>query len=334
MVDVRLLTRRLRSRPVLEDLAVEAVYGTARILAALPGRWVLRLGDTLGHLLALLDRRGREVAFQNMAIAFGDGLPRAERRRIHRASCRHVMRSMLLLLHLQPMTAARFCKWVDPPGDDFIPVRDRIRNTGAVLVSGHVGNWELLLGVRTLFRDFPPSVFLAEQIPHRAVNRLLERLRSHADLRSALRKGGARALMSVLGKGGTVGIHVDRNVRRQHGGIWIPFFGLPARTTPLPAWLATRYRVPLHPIFCLPTEGGRYRLWIGPDLTENLTSTDEIETNREIMGRVNGVVEDLIRARPELWTWSLKRFKSRPDQELGPYPPYSEWDWNHGPLRH
>jgi lauroyl/myristoyl acyltransferase len=34
----------------------------------------------------------------------------------------------------------------------------------------------------------------------------------------------------------------------------------------------------------------------------------------------------VIRAHPTCWNWTLKRFKSRPDRELGPYPPYSLWD--------
>ena len=32
------------------------------------------------------------------------------------------------------------------------------------------------------------------------------------------------------------------------------------------------------------------------------------------------------RSRPELWNWTLKRFKSRPQVELGDYPAYSLHD--------
>jgi KDO2-lipid IV(A) lauroyltransferase len=334
MPGLRELTRSLRRWRLLEDVAVNVVYASVKILAALPGRWILNLGDALGTLLSLVDRRGRAVAFQNMQVAFGDGKSARERKRIYRASCQGVMRSMLLLLHIQPMTAKKFRRWVDVEDVSEMPQTRKIRERGAVFVSGHIGNWELILGLRTLYQHFPPSTFLAEEIPHHAVNRLLQKLRSHADVMSAFRKGGTRALVQTLKQGGTAGLIVDRNVRRALGGIWVPFFGLPARTTPLPAWLATRHDVPVYPIFCFPRENGRYRLWLGPDVTENLRGTTEHETNREIMGRINDVLEDVIRAQPELWTWSLKRFKSRPERELGDYPAYSTWDWNQGMDRH
>lgn len=334
MPDFLRLTRSLRRWRLLEDLAVGCVYSASKILAALPARWIQDVANALGTLLAVVDRRGRSVAFQNMAVAFGADQPAAERRRIFRASYQNVVRSMLVLLHVQPLDERKFRAWVELEDVANAPQTHRIRERGGVFVSGHYGNWELLLGLRTLFQHFPPSVFMAEEVPHQAVDRVLRKLRSHGDLRGAFRKGGARALVGVVRQGGTAGILVDRNVRRVRGGIWVPFLGRPARTSPLPAWLATRHGVPIYPIFCLPLENGRYRLWLGPDMTEGLTGQTEFETNREIMGRINAVLEDLVRARPELWTWTLKRFKSRPNQALEGYPAYSEWDWEYGAPRH
>lgn len=331
MANARQMTRTLRRWRPLQRFAVAFAYGAVQILAALPSRWVLRLGDVLGELSVLLNRGGRRVAYQNMRVAFGDAKSRAECRRIYRASSRAVMRSILLLVHLQPLTEERFLEWVDVSDvrNNKVPDMEAIRARGGVLVSGHVGNWELLLGLRVLFRHFPPSVFLAEEVPHEAVNEVLKKLRSHGDLMSALRKGGARTVISIVAAGGSAGLLVDRNVRRQIGGIFAPFFGIEARTTPLPAWLALRHDVPIYPIFCFPEADGRYRLWLGPDLTKDLPAVDDRERMREICTRINGVLEDVIRARPELWTWSLKRFKSRPHEALEGYPPYSEWDPEH-----
>lgn len=328
MSRARLLTRNLRRWHPLQRLMVTTVYGGVKILAALPSRWVLRLGDALGELRVLLDPRARAIAYQNMRVAFGEAKSHAACRRLYRASSRLMMRSVLLLLHVQPLTEKQFRKWVDlgDVEENNVPETEDVRRRGGVLVSGHIGNWELLLGMRVMFRDFPPSVFLAEEVPHEAVNQILRRLRSHGDLTSALRKGGARAVINVVAAGGSAGLLVDRNVRRRQGGIYAPFLGLAARTTPLPAWLALRHDVPVYPLFCLPEEDGRYRLWMGPDLAANLTGATEHERMREILTRINGVFEDVIRARPELWTWTLKRFKSRPHEALEGYPPYSEWD--------
>lgn len=322
----RRISQRVRRWRLLEEVAVQIFYGAIQILGALPSRWVLKLGDFFGTLLGTLDRRGRRVAFENMKLALGEGMSDRERDRILRASSRNIVRSIALLLHLQPLTARRFYDWVDAPDMHAAPEAQRVKEKGGVLVSGHIGNWELLLGLRILFDDFPPSVFLAEEIPHEAFNRVLKKLRSHGNLKSALRKGGARAVINVVAAGGSAGLLVDRNVRRQLGGIYAPFFGRRARTTPLPAWLALRYEVPLHPIFLFPEDDGRYRLWMGPDLTQDLEGSDHHSRMVEVLTRVNGVFEEIIRAQPELWNWTLKRWKSRPNVELEGYPSYSLWD--------
>jgi KDO2-lipid IV(A) lauroyltransferase len=119
---------------------------------------------------------------------------------------------------------------------------------------------------------------------------------------------------------------VDRNVRRRHGGIWVPFLGLEARTTPLPAWLHEKTALPIVPMFCLPIEGGRYRVWIGEDLARGVAREDPEAAARAIAERMNDLIGDFVRRRPEIWNWTLKRYKSRPREEQGRYPVYSEWD--------
>lgn len=313
-------------RPLLHRLAVRIALGTVKVLAALPSRWVLWVGDSLGSTMYYTDSRGRRVARQNLRAVFQDTLSSQEIRRITKASMRQAARAVLLLFHLQPLHGERYRKWVDCPDIENAPEFARVRARGGVLFSGHVGNWELLLGARVAYPTLPPMVFLAEAIPHQVVNEILEGLRSHPDLKSAFRKGGARAVTRVVAEGGMAALLVDRNVRPELGGVYAPFFGLAARTTPLPAWLALRYDVPLHPVFCLPAANERYRLWVGPDVAEGLPEGSEAERQLALLTRMNAVIEDVVRAQPELWNWTLKRFKSRPTESLDGHPPYSHYD--------
>jgi lauroyl/myristoyl acyltransferase len=46
----------------------------------------------------------------------------------------------------------------------------------------------------------------------------------------------------------------------------------------------------------------------------------------EITSRLNRLVEEQIREHPTAWTWSLKRFKSRPTRERAGHPVYSVHD--------
>lgn len=311
----------------VEDAIVGVVKGMIRVVSALPARWVLVLGNGIAWALMRVDGRGRKIAHQNLDVVFGDTLDAKRRREIVRSSYRESVRAVLLLLHLHPMTAERWHRWSDLPEDahDDPRLAEMIRR-GAVLVSGHIGNWELLLGMRTAFPEIPETVFVAETLTRGVAQRIIEHLRSHGVV-AAMRKGGSRLVMNTVRRGGVAAVLADRNVRGVHGGIYVPFLGLPARTTPLPAWLAVRNDVPLHPVLCLPMPDGRYKVWLGPDLTVNLDEgMDANERLVEVTRRINHVLSAVIRERPESWNWMLKRFKGRPTEERGRYPAYSSYD--------
>jgi lauroyl/myristoyl acyltransferase len=64
---------------------------------------------------------------------------------------------------------------------------------------------------------------------------------------------------------------------------------------------------------------------VSPDLSGERTDDEEADV-LAATGRVNDVLSRVIRERPEAWAWMLKRWKSRPTPELGPYPAYSLYD--------
>ena len=324
------LLHKIRYNAIAHRLTVWGILAAVRITAALPSRWILASADALGSVVALVSPRGRRTARRNLRVVFGESLSTDERRAVLRRSSQQLMRAILLFLHLQPLTEKRFRKWVDvPDGLREDPRFERLRTKGGVLVSGHIGNWEILSGTRLVFPEMPVTTILVEALPHRALNEVLSTLRAHhhEKVSATFRQGGAAGAAATVRKGGIAAFLVDRNVRRAHGGVWAPFFGLDARTTPLPAWIAQRHDVPVHPIFCLPIEDGRYRLWVGPDLTEGVPDHLEAGPWRvEVLRRINQVMETLILADPSTWNWTLKRWKSRPTVALGRYPAYSLHD--------
>jgi KDO2-lipid IV(A) lauroyltransferase len=301
--------------------------GVARVFAALPSRWVLWIADRMAWIVYVVDRRGRTVGRQNLDAVFGDTYTPREKKAIVRASMRGSARAVALLLHAAPLTPERFRRWVDVPADVETALRETALLTrGAVVASAHIGSWEVLLGLASVFHDIMPTAFLVEPSVHPAIDRFLVYLRGSSRGASAPRVGGAQTLNAHVRKGGIAALLIDRNVRRPQGGIWAPFFGLSARTTPLAAILARRNEVPIASLYCMPQPGGRYRLRLGPEVAMDVR-TDDLEADvLEITTRINRLLEEVIREQPEAWNWTLKRFKSRPTEELGDYPPYSMWD--------
>ncbi len=307
-------------------LAASLLSVCAKVLPAIPSRAAIALADALAVLLHAFDARGRRVGRANLRAVLSDELPRAERARVLRGSYRNAVRAMVLLFHVRPTTPERWGRFVTVPPEVEARMHEGLQlHSRVVLVSGHFGNWEMALAARSVLPYAPRFAYLAETTGMRAVDDLFDRLRDRGGGSGALRKGGSWALKRALENGGSVALLVDRNVRGWHGGHYVPFLGLPARTTPLPAVLARRFEVPLLVLLCVPDGGAHWRLWLSPDLLGPLTE----DVDADVAGateRVNAVLSRVIREHPEGWAWMIKRWKSRPTADLGPYPSYSVWD--------
>ena len=259
-------------------------------------------------------------------MAFGDELSGKERRRILRASYRNALTAEVLLFHLQPLTRERWSRFVSVRPEDDARFREMLAATPVVVfASGHYGNWELLLAARTALSYAPETAYVAETTGRPRVDALFGRLRDRGAGAASMRKRGAMALKKALEDKKSVCLLVDRNVRGWHGGRYVPFLGLPARTTPLPAMLSRWYGVPLAVLLLVPEGRAQWRLWVSPDLSAPPTE-DEAADLLAATERMNDVLSRVIRERPEAWSWMIKRWKSRPTPELGPYPAYSLYD--------
>lgn len=313
----------LRLRDTLLDATLRVCE---RVLPALPRGLVLALADGLGLLAWALDRRGRGVGRANLEAVFGATHGKRWRARVLRRSYRHAVRTLLLLFHLQPMTPALFARLVRiEPGDlaRFRAWAEEGRR--GVLVSAHLGNWELLLAARTGVTFTPPFAYLAESTGVRVVDDALDRLRDRGAGSGSLRKRGALALRQAFRQGKCISFMMDRNLRGSQGGVYVPFLGLEARTTPLGAVLAQAFGAPMGVSLMEPDGPGRWRLTISDDVMP-VPGPDPQADVRLALTRANNLLSEAVRRHPEAYLWMLKRFKSRPCVERGPYPEYSFYD--------
>jgi lauroyl/myristoyl acyltransferase len=118
---------------------------------------------------------------------------------------------------------------------------------------------------------------------------------------------------------------MDRNLRGERGGDYVPFLGLAARTTPLAGRLAQAFDVPLVTVVMLPAGPRRWRLAFSEPLMPP-ASGDEKADLRTALERANARLGEAILRHPETYLWTLKRWKSRPSPEQGRYPAYSYHD--------
>jgi KDO2-lipid IV(A) lauroyltransferase len=183
------------------------------------------------------------------------------------------------------------------------------RTTGAVVVSLHTGNWEIVaLPARALGIS-------AAGVYQRIANPLVEALL--LEIRHPYYPGGlypkgkdtVRAILSHIRKGGTIALLADhRDVR----GLLIDFLGAPAWATRTPAHFARSFDVPLIIGRVIRTgPGARFR--IEADVIDVPRSADRDSDIDTATLTINAHFERWIRERPTEWMWIHQRWQKPGD---------------------
>ena len=176
--------------------------------------------------------------------------------------------------------------------------------TGVVLITGHVGNWEVG-SMRPGEAGGPPiHVVREEEMDPRAqefVGRLLAE-RMGAGYTTHFAAGNpllGMALCEALRRGEMVALQGDRP-RRQGKRLTLTLFGRPFEVPAGPMALARRAEVPLLPVFVLREGRLRYRVAFHPPIA--VPRTTNRNADLEAAGRrFLAVLEETIRRHPHQW---------------------------------
>ncbi len=188
---------------------------------------------------------------------------------------------------------------------------------GVLFLTGHMSAWELAPFAHALYGH--PLYFLVRPLANLDVDALINRYRCLSGNRPIDKNRSARAILKVLGEGGTIGILSDHNTSLDEG-VFVDFFGIPASTTSGLARIALRTGAAVVPGFLRWDETlQKYRLRFEPAVALARTGDEEADV-RENTARFTHVIEDYVRAYPEQWLWVHKRWKTRPPGEESIYP--------------
>ena len=191
------------------------------------------------------------------------------------------------------------------------------RGKGVLFLTGHMSAWELAPFAHARYGH--PLHFLVRPIANGSVDALINGYRCLSGNRPIEKNRSARAILKVLGEGGTVGILSDHNTSLEEG-VFVDFFGVPASMTSGIARIALRTDAAVVPGFlCWDEAIGKYRLQFQPAV-ELVRTGDEEADVRENTARFAKIIEEYVRAHPEQWLWVHKRWKTRPEGEKVLYP--------------
>ena len=286
-----------RLRYIMEALPVFLFYGICALLpldaASGFGGW---LGRTFGPLMGVSRR-----AKNNLQRAMPE-LDSRQQSQIIRGMWDNLGRVAAEYPHLASMFTAKRIG-----GDHAEALRAmRAQKKGGIIISGHLGNWELGSLVAGAF-DVPMAVlYRAPNNPY--VDWLIRRARLHtAGQVYAKGAAGTLSLMRHLRAGGYTGILIDQKLNE---GILVPFFGILAPTTSAPAEMAMRYGLPIIVARVVRLQGAHFAVECRAVAVPR--TADRKQDAAALTAALTVQLEVWIREHPEQWLWLHNRW-SKPN---------------------
>jgi KDO2-lipid IV(A) lauroyltransferase len=301
----------LGTRNTLEYLAVRLLVGS---LGALPRRIARPVGAGIGLAAFALLPRLRNAGRRNLALALPE-TPAPDRDRILRRLYRHLGHQLAEFCQMRRYTRQNTSHLIRYEGlQHYLDAKARGR--GVLVVTGHLGMWELSSFYHSLMGH--PMSMVIRRLDNPLVDRFVNGIRClHGN--SVLHKDDfARGLLAAMRRGETVGILMDTNMTPPQG-VFVPFFGRLACTASGLARVALKTDAAVLPGFLLwRDDERRYVLEFGPPFQLIRTGDNEADilANTQLF---TAAIENYIRRYPDQWLWVHRRWKTRPPGEAPLY---------------
>jgi KDO2-lipid IV(A) lauroyltransferase len=272
----------------------------------------LRAAAAIGARVAALGywplRVRRGVVEAQIAAAFPDW-DGPTVRRVARGAYEHLGRTAVEAALLPTLSHEQVRSLFDGEGDWPVMARAHARGLGVIVVTGHIGNWELA-GAYIAARGVPIAG-VVRRMTNPLFDRYLTTTRERAGL-SVIADDPARRVPRALRNGQVVALVADQGVKGM-ASTYVPFFGRLAKTPRGPGVFALRLGVPLVVGTAIRLPSGKYRAVVEP--VEVLDTGDRERDIDTVVAQYTAVLERWVRQYPEQYLWQHRRWKRRPEEE-------------------
>ena len=296
--------------PLRARLEYAAIGALVAPLALMERERAIRAGSRMGALAMRLDRFSRPIAMRNLEIAF-PGLSAAERLQILRATYRNWGRTLAEWIHSASLGPDNIERVVTYRGiENWERGVELSRGRGGLILTGHFGNWELMILAHSIYGHKVAIVHRPLRNP--LIDAAVCTARNRFGNRVVPRKGAGREVLRLLRQNWVIGMPLDLDVRR---GVFVDFFSLKASTSDGLARLAMATDAPVVPVFAVRdgTSGRHFIECMEP--IETIRKADREESVLLNTQRYTKTIEDMVRRYPDHWNWIHRRWKTRPPGE-------------------
>ncbi len=302
------MKRRTGLIPWLQYVGIRAV---AFLLHMFPVDLNLATARLLGQVWWYLTPRHRDRARAHLRAAYGDALGGRE---LDRIALRSMQQQVMLAVEVM-FTPRLISEWTWAKYVRLTDFREALRvlldGRGALLVTGHYGNWELTGHLLAVYGF--EVVAIMRPFDNVYLNRYLVQTRKAAGLQLLDKKGAMDSAEDILHRGGTIGFIADQDAGRK--GLFVDFFGRKASTYKSIGLLAISAEVPIIVGYARRiSDRLRYELGV-----ERIIYPHEWQNRGDplhwITQEYTSAIERFVRRDPSQYLWIHRRWKSRPKDE-------------------
>lgn len=277
----------------------------------------LHTAGWIGRMMHRFDRRHRERARESIARCFPER-SEAEIDELVVKSFEHFVQLVVEIIHTSRMMHSQ--SWYRHVRyQNIAPVLELLNdNRPVLLITGHLGNWEVLGYVMALL-GYPVHA-IARPLDNPLLNEWLLGIREQTGMTIITKWNATDRMVEVLNAGQPLGFIADQNAGDK--GLFVPFFGRLASTYKSIGLLAMNQNAP---IAC----GGALRVGNGYNyelITQDIIYPEDWANQPDplyyITARYIRAIEMMIRRDPSQYLWMHRRWKSRPrfEREGKPMP--------------
>jgi len=270
-----------------------------------------KAGALIGTIWFSIDKRHRKIAIDNLFHAYGKEKTAEEIIKIARQVFKNLSMIIFEVAWALRLNEREFNKAFYVDGLDNL-IKAYNKNKGVLILTGHIGNWELVPGV-IAFKTSYSSSTVYRPLDSPVLNDFFVWFRGRFGAKLIPKTRSMRNILRSLKNHELVGIFFDQN-SDWYEGVFVKFFNRTACTNRGLGLIAYKTHAPVVPSFLLRTDSG-FRVEFGEEIQwlKFGDKTKEIEENSQIY---NDAIEECIRKYPEQWLWVHQRWKTKP---------YSPW---------
>jgi KDO2-lipid IV(A) lauroyltransferase len=274
------------------------------LLNLMPLKIALRLGDLIGFISFSILRIRRKVSLTNLKRSFGDKYTDKEYRRIALRSYINFARDMIefgLFPKIAKMNLDDIMKF-----GDCSHITDHFKSGGgAVMFSGHFGNFELW-GACFKYFNWPVDILVGKQ-RNPMVNSLMNHYRSLFGAKLIEIGVSAREVFRSLKEGRGVAMLSDQDAGSD--GVIVNFLGRPASTPKGPAAFALKSRCPIF-VGMMVREGLAGHRAIFEEPVTIVPTGNKDEDIKSLTQAYTDVLARYVALYPDHYFWAHRRWKS------------------------